>query len=159
MRPYHRTLFTSVWSYRAVRLALAIAFIVAGVLKLADTHAFGLTIKAFAILPTDAVTPVALLLPILEIVGGVLLALDRPGGLAIVGGLLLLFIGVVGNAIRQGLDIDCGCYGPGDPEGAVYHGLHTTLWRDLAMLAGVLYCLLWRFARGRRSLSPATPTA
>ena len=158
MRHIHCTFLASAWTHRAVRLALAAAFIVAGALKLADVHAFVLTIKAFAILPPDAVKPVAVGLPVLEIVGGTLLAFDLPGGLAVIGGLLALFIGVVGNAIRQGLDIDCGCYGPGDPEGEVYHGLHTTLWRDLAMLAGVLYLSLWRLARGRGRQTPATQT-
>ena len=156
MRQHCRTCLTSVWIYRAVRLALAASFIVAGTLKLADVHAFVLTIKAFAILPSDSVKPIAMMLPVLEIAGGLLLAFDLPGGLAVIGGLLLLFLGVVGNAIRQGLDIDCGCYGPGDAEGEVYHGLHTTLWRDLAMLAGVFYCLLWRRARGGHPLSPVT---
>jgi len=158
MGKHYNHLLTAVWTYRAIRLALAVSFIVAGTLKLADVHAFVLTIKAFAILPSDAVRPLAVALPVLEIAGGLLLAFDAPGGLSIIGGLLLLFIGVVANAIRQGLDIDCGCYGPGDPEGEVYHGLHTTLWRDLAMLTGVLYCLLWRRVRGRQRFTPATQT-
>jgi hypothetical protein len=151
-------LLSSVWSYRAVRIVLAVAFIMAGAFKLADLHAFVLTIKAFAILPTGIVKPVAVALPVLEIIGGLLLVCDAPGGLAIIGGLLLLFIGVVANAIRQGLAIDCGCYGPGDPEGAVYHGLWPTLWRDLLMLAGVGFCLLWRRVRGKSSPILATPT-
>ncbi|WP_300158845.1 MauE/DoxX family redox-associated membrane protein [Solidesulfovibrio sp.] len=151
-----RSLLASVWTYRVVRAVLAAAFIVAGVLKLADVRAFALTIKAFAILPTDLVYPLAVGLPALEIVGGVLLLLGAPGGLAIIGGLLVLFVGVVVNAIRQGLDIDCGCYGPGDPEGEVYHGLWPTLRRDLAMLAGVAYCVAWRrFHAPRRQ--PPTP--
>ncbi len=152
-----RSLFFSIWTYRAVRTALGLAFVVAGVLKLSDVRAFVLTIKAFGVLPTDSVKAVAVGLPVLEIAGGALLVLDLPGGLAIVGGLLLLFVGVVANAIRQGLDIDCGCYGPEDPEGQVYHGLWPTLRRDLWMLAGVLYCRLWRHFRGASRSGP-TPT-
>lgn len=151
------TLLQSLWTYRAVRAGLAAAFILAGVSKLLDLHAFGLTIKAFAILPSEFVTPVALVLPVLEIAGGLLLLCDAAIGLAIIGGLLLVFIAVVANAIRQGLDIDCGCYGPGDPEGAVYHGLRPTLWRDLFLLAGVFYCLLWRRLR-RTSAQPPNPS-
>lgn len=152
------SLLLSIWTYRIVRAALAASFIVAGVLKLADIKAFALTIKAFAILPTDIVYPVAVALPVCEIAGGLLLLCDAPGGLAIIGGLLVLFLGVVINAIRQGLDIDCGCYGPDDPEGAVYHGLWPTLWRDLLMLAGVGFCLLWRRLRRRRQPHHPTPT-
>jgi len=155
-------LLASPWSYRAVRAALAAAFIVAGTLKLADVHAFVLTIKAFAILPTALVKPLALALPALEIVGGVLLLIDAPGGLAIVGSLLLLFIGVVAHALRQGLAIDCGCYGPDDVEGQVYHGLWPTLWRDLVMLAGVAYCRIRRrnfFHRPQPPTSKECPCA
>lgn len=147
-------LLTSLWTYRAVRATLALAFIVAGAFKLADQRSFVLTIKAFGVLPTDLVKPVAAAMPVLEIVGGLLLLFDLPGGLAVIGGLLLLFVGVIANAIRQGLDIDCGCYGPGDVEGEVYHGLWPTLWRDLLMLAGVAYCLAWRAGRGRPPLLP-----
>ena len=155
--PTIRSFFLATWTCRIVRAALGLAFVVAGVLKLSDVRAFVLTIKAFGVLPTDIVKPVAVGLPVLEIAGGALLVLDLPGGLAIVGGLLLLFVGVVANAIRQGLDIDCGCYGPEDPEGQVYHGLWPTLWRDLWMLAGVLYCRLWRHFRGASRPGP-TPT-
>ncbi|EHJ47513.1 methylamine utilization MauE [Solidesulfovibrio carbinoliphilus subsp. oakridgensis] len=142
--PKIATLLASAWPCRAVRLVLAVAFLAAGAVKLADVHAFVLTIKAFALLPTDAVKPVAVLLPILEILAGGLVLVRPRTGLLLVGGLLLLFIGVAGNALRQGLAIDCGCYGPGDPEGEVYHGLWPTVWRDCAMLAGVVYCLARR---------------
>ena len=150
-------LLASPWSSRAVRAALAVSFLVAGTLKLADVRSFVLTIKAFAILPTDLVKPMAVAMPVLEIIGGLLLLFDIPGGLAIVGGLLFLFIAVIVNALRQGLDIDCGCYGPGDIEGQVYHGLWPTLWRDLVMLAGVAFCILRRFFHPRRPPTSATP--
>jgi rhodanese-related sulfurtransferase/uncharacterized membrane protein YphA (DoxX/SURF4 family) len=149
-------LLASVWTYRAVRAALAIAFLVAGFSKLADIRSFVLTIKAFGVLPSDIVKPVAMAMPGLEILGGALLLCDAPGGLAIITSLLLLFIGVIVHAIGQGLDIDCGCYGPGDIEGEVYHGLWPTLWRDSLMLAGVVFCLLWRWFRSRPS-RPETP--
>uniref|UniRef100_I2Q4Y1 Methylamine utilization protein MauE n=1 Tax=Desulfovibrio sp. U5L TaxID=596152 RepID=I2Q4Y1_9BACT len=145
--PTIATLLASAWPCRAIRLVLAAAFLAAGAVKLADVHAFVLTIKAFAILPTDVVKPMAVLLPILEILAAGLVLVRPRAGLLLVGGLLLLFIGVAGNAIRQGLALDCGCYGPGDPEGAVYHGLWPTVWRDGAMLAGVAFCLLRPAAR------------
>jgi hypothetical protein len=43
-----------------------------------------------------------------------------------------------------GLDIDCGCFGPEDPESRAYGGLRTALYRDLAMAAGVAYLYWWR---------------
>ena len=154
---YLTPLFASVWTYRAVRAALAIAFLVAGLSKLADIRSFVLTIKAFGVLPTDIVKPVAVAMPGLEIIGGLLLLFDAPGGLGIITSLLFLFIGVIVHAIGQGLDIDCGCYGPGDIEGEVYHGLWPTLWRDSLMLAGVAFCFLWRWFRSRPP-GPKPPT-
>lgn len=151
-----QAVLTSIRTYRVLRFALAAAFLAAGVIKLGDVRAFKLTIKAFAILPTEAVDIAAVVLPVLEIAGGVLLVFDLPGGLTIIGGLLVVFCAVVINAIRQGLDIDCGCYGPGDPEGEVYHGLWTTLWRDALMLAGVGYCLVWR-RLPRSRINPQPP--
>ena len=41
--------------------------------------------------------------------------------------LLILFIAVLGYGIWLGLDIDCGCFGPGDPEHDAFSGLRTAL--------------------------------
>jgi len=50
----------------------------------------------------------------------------------------------VGYGLELGLDVDCGCFGPGDPEGRAYHSLRPALYRDTIMLAGIGYLFLWR---------------
>jgi hypothetical protein len=55
--------------------------------------------------------------------------------------MLIFFIAVLGYGIVLGLDVDCGCFGPDDPEQA-YHGLWSALIRDLGLLVPVLY-LFW----------------
>ena len=137
----------------AVRLALALAFLVAGALKLANPELFAVTVRAFGILPGWAVGPLSLLLPALEVVAASLLALGRPGGLPLTGGLLLLFVAVLLKALHMGLDIDCGCYGPSDPEREAFSSIRQALWRDAAMLAAVAF-LAWR-GPGRASAAAA----
>ena len=66
------------------------------------------------------------------------------GSLAGITGLLVLFIIILGYGIRMGLDVDCGCFGPDDPEAKAFHGLRVSLYRDLAMLAGIGFMFVWR---------------
>lgn len=141
----------SIWPYRGVRVILALLFLWAGVVKLLDPDSFAIILEAFDLLPYSWIMPIAVGLPILEILAGIGLLFDVRGSLATVTGLLLLFMAVLGYGVWLGLDIDCGCFGPGDPEGEAYKGLRPALYRDLVMLAGVAYLYVWRF---RRSSGP-----
>jgi hypothetical protein len=87
---------------------------------------------------------IAIGLPVLEILAAIGLLFDVRGSLATITGLLILFLAVLGYGVWLGLDIDCGCFGQGDPE---VEGLRPALYRDLVMLAGVAYLYLWRFRR------------
>lgn len=138
------------WSYAIVRVALALSFLAAGTIKILDPMTFAVTIDAFGILPGPLVLPVAILLPVMEIFGAAALIFDIRGSLGLITLMLLMFIVVLGYGLHMGLDIDCGCYGPGDPEGEAYAGIRGALWRDLAMLgcAGILY--VWRRFLGVR---------
>ncbi len=141
---YFRLLFQSVWLYRVVRVGLATSFLASGLIKIADPGSFAITVKAFGILPRGFVSPVTFGIPVLEVIIGLALVLDMRGALLSFSGLLLLFTGVLGYGIWLGLDIDCGCYGPEDPEGKVFHSLRSSLYRDMGMLAAVFYLYLWR---------------
>lgn len=146
----------SIWAYRGVRLVLGVMFAVAGVLKLTAPMEFAIVIDAFGLVPTFMAMPLAYVLPVVEIVAGVGLIFDLKGSLPVVAGLTLLFLAVLGYAMYLGLDIDCGCYGPDDPEAAAFSSLRTSFYRDLLMLAGIVYCYWWRFAR--RGLLTAAAT-
>jgi uncharacterized membrane protein YphA (DoxX/SURF4 family) len=138
----------SIWSYRAVRFVLGILFMWAAVLKLMDPELFSKTIIAFGLVPKPLAPWVALALPMLEIVAALGLILDLRGSLAIITGLLVMFCLVLLYGMWLGLDIDCGCYGPGDPEGEAFASLRISLYRDLAMLAGAFYLYCWRRRKG-----------
>lgn len=134
-----------VWLYRLVRLTLAILFIWAGIMKLADLEAFAVIIRDFGLVPGWSVIPIAVLLPVIEVIAAIGLIFDVKGSLAVITGLLLLFMMILGYGIVLGLDIDCGCFGPKDPESRAYHGLRTALYRDLVMTTGIVFLYWWRY--------------
>ncbi|MBS1239040.1 MAG: methylamine utilization protein MauE, partial [Deltaproteobacteria bacterium] len=99
---------TSPWAYRLIRWSLSIVFLYAGATKLADPKAFAALIDAYGIVPDPLLMPVAVGLPLLEVVAAVGLALDIRGSLATIAGLLAIFIAILIYGIRMGLDVDCG---------------------------------------------------
>jgi len=143
-RRQYQDILQSVWIYRLARWLLCVLFIWAGVLKLADPQAFSVVIRDFGLVPEWWVAPISLALPALEIIAAVGLLFDIRGSLAIIAGLLALFIAILAYGLWLGFDIDCGCFGPGDPESRAYGGLRPALYRDLCMAAAVLFLYLWR---------------
>ena len=137
----------SIWPYRGVRVIIALIFMWAGVVKILDPDSFAIILEAFDLLPYTWIMPVAVGLPVLEILAAVGLLFDVRGSLSAIAGLLVLFLAILFYGVWLGLDIDCGCFGPGDPEGEAYKGLRPALYRDLVMLAGVAYLYIWRFRR------------
>ena len=138
-------LLRSVWPYRLVRWTLAFLFIWAGSMKLADLEAFAVIIRDFGLVPGWSVMPIAFVLPVVEIIAAAGLLFDAKGSLAVITSLLLLFIMILAYGIWLGLDIDCGCFGPEDPESRAYHGLRTAMYRDVFMIAGIVFLYRWRY--------------
>ncbi len=141
-------------AYALVRLALGLIFVAAGVLKLAEPRAFAQVIAGYGLLPGGTAGLAALVLPALEILAGTALILNMKGGLAGVAGMLALFMAVLAYGMHLGLDVDCGCFAPGDPEAEAYHGLGAALARDGAMLAA---CAFLYFCRRTLGLTPVWP--
>lgn len=121
---------------------LGVLFIYAGTLKLMAPQAFATLIDAYGILPEPMLLPVAVILPALEVLVGVGLFLNIRGSLTAITLLLLMFVAILVYGIWMGLDVDCGCFGPQDPESEAFHGLWRTLFRDLFMLSGIAF-LFW----------------
>ncbi|AMK10542.1 DoxX family protein [Pseudodesulfovibrio indicus] len=142
-------------TYLFARVLLGGLFLVAGVIKFAAPEQLAVVIDAFGLVPPGLVRPMSYLLPAVEVVAGIGLIFDLRGSLSVVTFLVAVFLAVLAWGIHMGLDIDCGCYGPGDPEAEAFSGLRTAFGRDLLMLGGALYCFWWRrFAReGARSPS------
>lgn len=146
----------SLAGYRIVRWLLGGVFVVAGALKLADPVSFAVIVEAYGILPRELLLPTAIFLPLLEVVAGVGLILDIRGSLSVLAGLLALFLLVLGYGMHMGLDVDCGCFGPEDPEGDAFASIRPAFYRDLVMAAGVAYLYFWRWFRGHSPVGART---
>ncbi len=144
--------FKSPIPYTVLRVCLGLIFVYSGVTKSMDLGVFSKTIQAFAILPGSIVFPASVMIVLAELVFGAGLVLDVRFSL---GGVLILVLGfmaVICYALHMGYDIDCGCFGPGDPEALAFQGLTTSLYRDTAMVLVVGYLFLWRRKTGYRPI-------
>jgi uncharacterized membrane protein YphA (DoxX/SURF4 family) len=135
------------WLYHFLRLSLACIFIYAGFIKLLDPRAFAHAIAQYDLIPEGLLPLVAVGLPALELLAGVGLIFEVRGSLTLIALLLLIFLVILGYAIGQNLDIDCGCFTLNELD--AQHGLVTAFRRDLVMIGATLF-LYWR----RRSRAP-----
>lgn len=142
-----RQIILSGWIYRIVRVVYVVLFLYAGVNKLLDPQSFAIVIDAFGLVPDPLIMPIAVALPILEILAALGLLFDVRASLGLMTGLLVFFMAVVSYGIWMGLDIDCGCFGPGDLEGEAYRGLRPALYRNLILAVGIAYLYSWRYLR------------
>jgi uncharacterized membrane protein YphA (DoxX/SURF4 family) len=133
------------------RLGLAAVFLVSGALKVVDPAQTQIAVRAYELLPPGLVGPVAITLPLLELVLGTLLvggAFTRWAALTSAVLLLVLMAGVA-QAWARGLSIDCGCFGGG---GQVATG-STRYPQELARDVGALVLAVWLLVRPRTALS------
>lgn len=130
-------LIENVWVYRGLRCLVSAIFLGSGIVKLMDPAAFAVVIDAFGLLPEGLSAVVALILPSLEIAAAVALIFNGRGSLESLSVLMLLFMGILAYGILLGLDIDCGCFGPEDPESRAFGGLRSALYRDMG-ICGVM---------------------
>lgn len=118
-----------------LRWLLGGAFLWAGAVKLTDPKAFARSIDAFGLVPEPLLPPVAVALPVLELLVGLAVLRRWRGGLPAMAGLLLLFLAVLGYAMGQRLDVDCGCFSLAEQR--EHTSVQAAFVRDLLMLAGV----------------------
>jgi uncharacterized membrane protein YphA (DoxX/SURF4 family) len=135
----------------AARLGLAAVFLVSGALKVVDPAQTRVAVLAYDVLTPGLVGPVAIGLPLVELVLGTLFvagAFTRWTALASAALLVVLMTGVA-QAWARGLSIDCGCFGGGGPvaEGATRYP------QELARDIGLLLLALWLVVRPQTALS------
>jgi putative oxidoreductase len=137
--------------YHLARLALALVFIYAGAVKMQNPVAFAGQVAAYRILPYAMNYLVAVTLPYIEFLAGVLLFLNlrvRPA-LVVIGAMTACFMAALVSALARGLEIDCGCF---DPAGGSDVTAGVALMRDGGLVA--LMALIW-WLRGRTPVRPA----
>lgn len=137
------------------RWTLAIVFLMAGLPKILHPLTFATAIEAYGILPDVFILPVAIVLPIFEVLLAVILVINLKQGLW--GALLLLccFIGILSYALYLGLDIDCGCFGPEDIEAHTFSNIREAIARDLLF---VLCAIIPLWIRRKREGALTAPS-
>jgi len=135
------------WVYHGTRILLSLIFIVSGISKLIDPASFSVTIEAYGLMPDLLTFPAALAISFTEVIAGIGLLFDVHGSLASILIMLLFFITILLYGMHLGLDIDCGCFGPGDPESDAFHHLSSAFTRDLMMVFIIMYMYLFRFLK------------
>ena len=133
------------------RLGLAAVWLASGLIKALDPAQTYVAVRAYDVLPREAVGVVAGVLPWFELALGVLLLLGI-GTRAVAwlsAGLLLVFVAGVTQAWARGLNIDCGCFGGG---GAVAPG-QTQYVQEILRDTGFLLMAAWLIVRPRTLLA------
>lgn len=136
---------------RLIRWTLAGIFLYAGILKLMDPKSFAVIIQAYGLIPESWTMTASIFLSVFEVVAAICLICDIRWSLEMITGLLILFMVILGYGISMGLDVDCGCFGPDDPEQA-FSGLRAALYRDFYMMAGAIYLYSYRFMKNRKKM-------
>ena len=125
-----------------LRIVLGCIFIYASLDKINHPDLFAEAVYNYQLLPEMAVNLVAISLPWLELLSGILLVLGlwMGGSILILSGLMVVFIGALGINLARGLDVHCGCFitQSSDPITIL------TLFRDSLFLLLAFY-LFWLY--------------
>ncbi|QDV89408.1 Methylamine utilization protein MauE [Phycisphaerae bacterium RAS2] len=118
-------------------LGVAGVFLYAGFEKIVEPRQFVIAISNYRIVPERGLNAMALILPWLECLAAVALILPatrRAGAILICGMLVMFIIAVSYSALYKGLNIDCGCFGKGNPSAA---GVKTIVFDSALLLATI----------------------
>lgn len=134
------------WRYWRVvlRILLGAVFLYAGIVKASDSRAFATALLPFTFVPGAWTGPLAIGLAWIEIISGALLLAPRvwTAGAAMVGGLSVVFMAVLGWAMANGIVVSCGCFGGDEPPTRA--AMAMAMIRDAGILAGAAALLLVR---------------
>ncbi len=123
------------WFLFVLRIIVGGVFLYAGILKMGNPQAFADSIASFRMLPAEGIGVLALALPPFEIFAGLLLITGwqlRSAAFS-VAALCAVFALALVQALVRRLQVDCGCFGSGEPS-AFKTGM--SLGRDLLLLTG-----------------------
>jgi putative oxidoreductase len=122
-----------------LKSALGLLFVLAGGTKAWDPAEFAREISRYQLVPWTLAVWIAVYLPWLEILSGMLLVFRRfeRGALLIITFLLGVFILALASTLIRGINIDCGCFG----QAIVSTGVLYPLIRNMVLLlcAGALW--------------------
>ena len=96
-----------------LRLLLALIFIFAAIEKIAIPENFSASISNYKLLPVELIHILAIIIPWIELISGILLLLgiSVKENSTIIIFLLIVFTSAIIISLFRGLNIDCGCFG------------------------------------------------
>jgi uncharacterized membrane protein YphA (DoxX/SURF4 family) len=130
----NRPLLAAQW---LVRVGLALLFAYAGAQKLLDPSGLARDIENYRIVPEPLVGPLALAVPVLELVTAAAL-LTGPylrGAAVLATGMLAVFAVAMAQAKLRGIDLECGCFGAASQS--------QVSWRQVARNLGLAILSAW----------------
>ncbi|HEX2749498.1 MAG TPA: MauE/DoxX family redox-associated membrane protein [Verrucomicrobiales bacterium] len=135
-----------------LRMLLGAFFIYTGWLKTQNFIVFLNDIRSFQILEDPCAAWLAMGLPWLEILAGAALVIGVlvEGGLAIIAGMLAVFIWALAYSWQRGLDIQCGCFG----KEAQNTNYTDRILQDAGLLAVAVGLLIYRAMVRRKGAAP-----
>lgn len=131
-----------------LRIFVGGVFVYAGASKLWDLRAFAVIIEEFGVVPFEVLPYVAIGLPVFEIIAGAGLVFNARGSLTAITVMTVMFLGVLGYAIAEGLVIaDCGCFAPGELPTGYDDGsaLKDAFVRDVGLLLACAVLFLFSY--------------
>ncbi len=136
------SLYANPYTSVVFRWAVGLIFVYASMDKLLHPSAFAVAIYNYKILPGSLINLVAITLPWVELVCGILLiiGLSSRAAALILSILLLIFFSALSISLYRGIDISCGCFSvstTADKIGISY------MVRDLLVLAMSLQILFF----------------
>lgn len=136
------------WFLFALRVILGAIFTYAGITKIQEPLNFADSIASFQMLPSQFINIFALALPPFEIIVGLMLITGWKVRLATFATLALsvIFAIALGQALVRGLEVDCGCFGSGEPS---VLKTWASLGRDILLIAASLLLYGVYSRRGR----------
>jgi putative oxidoreductase len=137
-------LIDSPWTELAARWVLGAIFLFAAFHKIMAPEIFAKAIYSYGLFPENSINLIAIILPLLELFSGLSLVfgLYYRGGIAILCGLLSIFIAALSTNLIRGHQFDCGCFSAGGPNSG--SDVVNLLIRDILFLIAGWYLLVFK---------------
>ena len=156
MSNLRQSIISNSWIELAARWILGFTFIYASFHKIISPADFAKIVYGYGLFPAGLISLIAIIIPFLELVGGLALLLGYyPRSAAvIINGLLLAFIVVLSINLVRGHEFDCGCFSAG--QSGYASSPRVTLLRDIIYFVLGLQVILFGGIRrlSIKSLSP-----
>ncbi len=123
----------------AAQFFIGLIFIIAGAQKIIDPNGFAESIINYRAFPLFSINIIAITLPWIEIVSGILLIFNKyiKENAFLISVLLVAFILLVISAVLRGLDFECGCFGTNDATRVGWFKVLENI--GLLLLTGYIY--------------------